>query len=60
MTTCLRSCNMNAIGDACKFTMKRSCMDLSRYQSRSYRMNANSSSFNSLNVNKKIIFTATK
>jgi len=21
MTTCLRSCDMNAIGDACKFTM---------------------------------------
>ena len=23
MTTCLRSCDMNAIGDACKFTMMR-------------------------------------
>jgi len=23
LTTCLRSCDMNAIGDACKFTIKR-------------------------------------
>jgi len=37
LTTRLRSCDMNAIGDACKFTMKRW----------RERMNANGSSFNS-------------
>jgi len=42
LTTCLRSCDMNAIGDACQFTM-----DLPRHQLRAYRMNANRSSFNS-------------
>ena len=38
MKTGFCSCDMNAIGDACKFTMKL-LMNLPRHQSRSYRMN---------------------
>jgi len=43
--TCLRSCDMNAIGDACKFTMKH--WSASWICHVTNRINANRSSFNS-------------